>query len=98
MPGADKDQAIGAYAVALAETDPAAAVRWTEMLPAGDLRNNRTTKVLERWLDLNEKAARAWIENRLCRTVKRRTFSALQNLDESQPGKKKAAGFLQPPF
>lgn len=49
--------------MALAETDPAAAVRWAEMLPAGELRNNRTKKVLERWLDLNEKAARAWIEN-----------------------------------
>ncbi len=57
--GVNKGQAIGAYAVALAETDPATAVRWGEMLPSGDLRNNRTTKVLERWLDLNEKAARA---------------------------------------
>ncbi len=58
----NKEQAIGAYTVALAETDPAAAVRRVETLPDEELRNNRAITLAKRWLDLNETAARSWSE------------------------------------
>lgn len=62
LEGETHDSAAAAYAGKLAASSPSTAAQWVESIENQDLRDREMERLAERWLAMDAKAARVWIE------------------------------------
>jgi hypothetical protein len=63
LTGKVRDAAVGSYAYAVAETDPAAAMVWAATISDQSQRQSTTRYSMRQWLARDPNAARSWVQN-----------------------------------